>query len=56
MTIEYIVKSVYGRDNIYIKDPTIARTISTLTNKKTIDQHDINALISLGCNFIQVLN
>ena len=32
----------------YINDPDIARAVSTLTQKVTIDRDDINALKALG--------
>jgi hypothetical protein len=41
---------------MYIIDPKQAKLIQTLTNKKTINQSDIEALTALtGCAWAQVL-
>lgn len=48
MTIEYYIKSVYGRDLIYIKDSFIRSTLQGLTGKKTLDSYDLTALENLG--------
>ena len=48
MVIPYYIKQVYGVDTFYIQDPSIAQTIRSLTGKKTINIHDINALTKLG--------
>ncbi len=48
MTIEFYTKRVYGKPNLYIKDPKIAKTIKILTGKVTVDAYDLAALIALG--------
>ena len=55
MIIQYYVKQVYGVNKMYITDDRQAKLIQTLTNKKTIDQNDIEALTELtGCAWVQV--
>ena len=56
MIIEYIKKSVYGKETLYIKDLPLSKVISGLTGKKTIDNQDIVNLSKLGVSFIQVIN
>ena len=51
MVIEYYKKNVYGIEKYYILDKNIAKIVSELTGKKTIDIRDINNLISLGLEF-----
>ena len=48
MTIYVHIKNNYGNMVYYINDPDIARAVSTLTQKVTIDRDDINALKALG--------
>ncbi len=55
MIIQYYKKSVYGVVRIYIKDKDVALTISNLTNKKTLDQSDLNRFMKLGVEFKQEL-
>ena len=55
MIIQYYIKSVFGKDNIYIKDEEQSKIISTLTNKKTVDKNDIKALEQLGFTLEQVI-
>lgn len=55
MIIEYYIKNVFGRELIYIKDDKIKNLISSLTQKETIDNHDIKVLTELGFNLVEVL-
>lgn len=55
MEIEYYTKNVYGRDHMYVKDRKVAEAIESLTHKKTIDRHDMDAFKSIGHKFKQVL-
>ena len=55
MIIEFYIKNVYGKENIYNKDENIAKNIQTLTTKKTIDKNDMQALENLGFTFKQVI-
>ena len=54
MTITFFVRSVYGRDNIYIADETQAALVSTLTGLKTVSNSQLCALSSLGFTLEQV--
>ena len=45
--IDYQIRNVYGRDNIYIKSEH-AKFIETLTRRKTVDHTDLKALEALG--------
>lgn len=51
--IDYRIKTVYGRDHLYIASEH-ATAIETLTGKKTIDWTDVHALESLGFTFNRV--
>lgn len=55
MEIEYYIKSVYGTDLIYVKEPLLAKAFETLTKKKTIDKKDMYALGEFGLTFKQAL-
>lgn len=55
MNIEFYAKSNYGRINFYIKDEKVAKAISNLTGKKTIDEFDIKNLEELGFTFTEVI-
>ena len=55
MIIEYYIKSIYGNDLIYIKNATQGKALQVLTNKKTIDKKDIDALQVLGVVCVEVL-
>lgn len=48
MTIYVHSKNVYGSEMYYISDPHVAKAVSTLTRKVTIDKRDIDALKQLG--------
>lgn len=48
-TIQYIKKSVYGLDKLYIIGEH-KKSIETLTGKKTVNKKDIEALQALGLN------
>lgn len=48
MKIEIKHRDVWGNTLIYVCNPAIAHSISTLTGKKTIDHKDIKALQELG--------
>ena len=52
--IDFKVKNVYGRENIYIVSEH-AEYIESLTRRKTIDSSDMKALELLGFVFRQVL-
>jgi len=52
-TIEYRIKNVYGRENIYVASEH-AKFIKVLTRKETIDHTDIHALESLGFTFNRI--
>lgn len=52
-TIEYRIKSVYGRENIYITSDH-AKFVKIITGKETIDYNDMKALESLGFTFTRV--
>ena len=52
MEIHVKVKSVYGNDLIYVVEAWAAAYISTLTGKKTVTKHDIEALKGLGIEVI----
>jgi hypothetical protein len=52
LEIHVVVKSVYGNDLIYVVEPWAAAYISTLTGKKTVTKHDIEALKGLGIEVI----
>ena len=53
--IEYYVKNVYGRENIYIVPGPAAKSISALTGKKTVSIQDIVHLELLGVKATEVL-
>lgn len=53
--ISYVVRSVYGKDNMYIVSQH-AEAIARLTGKKTIDNADMQSLSALGFTFKQVLS
>ena len=55
MNIKFYAKSNYGRINFYIKDEKVAKVISNLTGKKTIDEFDIKNLEKLGFTFTEVI-
>ena len=54
MTITFFVRSVYGRDNIYLADETQASLVSTLTGQKTVSNTQLRVLASLGLILEQV--
>lgn len=54
MTIPFFVRSVYGRDNIYIADETQSALVSTLTGLKTVSNSQLRALSALGLTLEQV--
>lgn len=54
MRIEYHIKSVYGNEQIYITETSVANAVTTLTQKKTINNRDIAALIVLGHDVVHV--
>jgi len=56
MHIKYFARSNWGTTHLYIFDETIASSVSSLTNKKTIDSGDISALTSLGFTFELILD
>lgn len=53
--IEYYVREVWGNRRCYIKDEEIAKAITQLTNRATLDMKDFAALETLGFTFKQVL-
>jgi hypothetical protein len=53
VVIEYRIKNVYGRENIYITSEH-AKFVKILTKKETIDGTDMGALESLGFTFTRV--
>lgn len=55
MIIEYYIKSVFGRELIYIKDLRIKELICGLTQKETIDNHDIKILTELGFKMVGII-
>lgn len=54
MRIEFYAKNVYGKTNLYIKDPKIAKLVKTLTGRITVDAYDLAALIELGHEVVEV--
>ena len=50
MAVIYVaVKTVYGNDLTYVVGPAgAAEFIQTLTHKKTVNSHDVEALRGLG--------
>lgn len=54
--IEYYAKEVWGNRRCYAKDAEIAKAITTLTNRATLDAKDFAALEVLGFTFKQVLS
>jgi len=51
MSIQLLVKNVYGNELIYVKDELAQKSIQALTKKKTVDFNDIEALEALGVTF-----
>ena len=53
--VTYRVKTVYGRDLIYLADPARARAWKHLSGRKTLDATDLRQLEMLtGVKFEQV--
>ncbi len=46
--VETYTKNIYGTDLVYIKDPTTAKAVETLTGRKTLTDRDLDALAVLG--------
>lgn len=53
--IEYFKKQNYGRIDLYIKDPTIAKAVYTITGKKTLSENIKKGFEMLGITFTEVL-
>jgi len=54
--LEYYTRSSYGRELLYIADPTQAQDIATLTGKKTVSRADLDILSRLmGTTSTEVL-
>ena len=51
MTFKVRVQNNYGQDHFYVVDPVIAKAVSNLTGKKTVNQNDFKAFKELGINF-----
>lgn len=47
MTIRLEVKQHYGAEHIYVVGDA-AKAVRALTGKRTVDEHDLNALRALG--------
>lgn len=54
-TIKYFSREVYGIERHYIVEPEIAKAVSTLTRRETIDGADMKALKALGFKLERVL-
>lgn len=48
MLIKYYVKSVYGRDVVYVAEALVAEHIKTLTGRKTLSMDDMRVLVQMG--------
>ena len=48
MTIETQPKTAFGKTLHYVTDPVLAKALSSLTGKKTINEKDIANLKTLG--------
>lgn len=46
--LSFYEKNVYGNVLIYCYDEDVAAVLKTLTNKKTVDRYDLEALSKLG--------
>lgn len=55
MLIQYYTREIYGSKYRYPLDPDIASSLLTLTQRKTLSPHDMNALSALGFMFEEVL-
>lgn len=53
MQIKYYVKSVYGKDTVYLADSEQASYIQALTGCKTVTLTHMKALESLGFQLVQ---
>ena len=48
MTIKTQPKTAFGKTLHYVTDPVLAKALSSLTGKKTINEKDIENLKTLG--------
>lgn len=55
MKLNYYVKNVYGNLHLYLESSTEQQAITSLTGTKTLLQTQMQALESLGFEFVQVL-
>ena len=53
--IKFYKDRVYGVVKMYVKDPELAKAITTLTGRKTLNESDMVALRKLGFEFEEVL-
>lgn len=54
MNIEYYVKNVYGREVMYLADPTKAEALTKLTRLRTMSKEHMEALQGFGFVFQQI--
>lgn len=53
--VEYYVKSQYGNERVYLKDPIMAAAVYDLTGTKTLLPMHITALKVLGFSLVESL-